>query len=73
MEYFKTRQKKNISRYYVSYYGTVHTAYPKLYSNGGRNGSTAAIRICGRKGLSEWVDTEGYLKEEFYQDKLSRV
>ncbi|MEI3551504.1 MAG: hypothetical protein V8Q17_02610 [Acutalibacteraceae bacterium] len=22
--------------------------------------------------MSEWVDTEGYLKEEFYQDKLSQ-
>ena len=30
------------------------------------------LEIAAEKGLSEWVDTEGYLKEEFYQDKLSQ-
>ena len=29
------------------------------------------LELAAEKGLSEWVDTEGYLKEEFYQDKLS--
>ena len=29
------------------------------------------LEFAAEKGLSEWVDTEGYLKEEFYQDKLS--
>ena len=30
------------------------------------------LEFAAEKGLSEWVDTEGYLKEEFYQDKLSQ-
>ena len=30
------------------------------------------LELAAEKGLSEWVDTEGYLKEEFYQDKLSQ-
>ena len=29
------------------------------------------LEFAAEKGLSEWVDTEGYLKEEFYQEKLS--
>ena len=29
------------------------------------------LELAAEKGLSEWVDTEGYLKEEFYQNKLS--
>lgn len=29
------------------------------------------LELAAEKGLSEWVDTEGYLKEAFYQDKLS--
>ena len=30
------------------------------------------LELAVEKGLSEWVDTEGYLKEEFYQNKLSQ-
>ncbi len=30
------------------------------------------LEFAAEKGLSKWVDTEGYLKEEFYQDKLSQ-
>ena len=30
------------------------------------------LELAAEKGLSEWVDTEGYLKEDFYQDKLSQ-
>ena len=29
------------------------------------------LELAAEKGLSEWVDTEGYLKEDFYQGKLS--
>ncbi len=50
---FKTGKRKILAGIMSVGYGTVHTAYHKLYSNGGRNGSTKQrLEFAAEKGLS---------------------